>query len=101
MEGNLARGKPVIQSSTGWNGPAAKAVDGVRNPNYDEGSCSHTLKDQRPWWRVDLQSYQRVKKVTLTTRGGKNWGRLRNVAIIVGNDDSPYYDSSTQDGNGL
>ena len=101
MEGNLARGKPAIQSSIGWNGLASRAVDGVRRSNYDDGSCTHTLKDQRPWWRVDLQSYQRVKKVTLTTRRSSNWVRLRNIAIIVGNDDSPYYDSSTQDGNQL
>ncbi len=100
MTGNLARGKPSLQSSTAWEGKASRAVDGVKNPDYSQGSCSHTNYDKKPWWRVDLESYQRVKKVTLTTRRS-NWERLRNVEIIVGNVDDPHYTPSSQDGNEL
>ena len=98
MTGNLARGKPSLQSSTyADKAVASKAVDGVKNPYYSQGSCSCTRRDEKPWWRVDLESYQKVTKVTLTTRW-KHWGRLRNIEIIVGNVDDPHH---TEEGNEL
>lgn len=51
---NLAFGKPAQQISTYQEGVASKAVDGVRNGNYYDGFCSHTLRSKTPWWTVDL-----------------------------------------------
>ena len=59
-EENLALGKPADQSSLFGlgllEGVAGKAVDGVADPNYDNGYCSHTQSDNPSWWRVDLGS---------------------------------------------
>ena len=51
---NLAFRKPTQQISTYKDAVASKAVDGVRNGDYDAGSCSHTLLSEKPWWKVDL-----------------------------------------------
>ncbi len=85
--GNLARGKPAIQSSTRHGGIASKAVDGNKNMDFHAGSCTHTRIERRPWWRVDLESYYKVKGVRLTNRGDCCSERLRQIEIIVGDVD--------------
>ena len=85
--GNVARGRPTRQSSTGFGGSSSRGVDGNRNSQWGGGSCTHTNKDNRPWWRVDLGGVQQVKKVQLTNRADCCWGRLRQVEIKVGNAD--------------
>ncbi len=64
-----------------------RAVDGNKNTDFHSLSCSHTHFNEKPWWRVDLQSYQMVKKVTLTNRGGCCPERLSNLEIRVGDVD--------------
>ena len=39
---NIAKGKPAFQSSTGWDGLADLAVDGILDSSFFSGSCSHT-----------------------------------------------------------
>ncbi len=88
--GNIARGKPTKQSSTGFGGVPSRAVDGNKNNQWGGRSCTHTNKDRKPWWRVDLKMEEQVKKVKLTNRGDCCWGRLRAIDIMVGNvDDNP------------
>ncbi|CAB4014093.1 Hypothetical predicted protein, partial [Paramuricea clavata] len=53
---NLAQNKPASQSATTHNAPARRAVDGNKNPNFGEYSCTHTPLTNSPWWRVDLQN---------------------------------------------
>jgi hypothetical protein len=68
---NVARGKPVSQSSTYSGGEAYKAVDGNTNPSrYAASSCSHTkLKgSSQPWWFVDLKKWHYVNNVTIVNR---------------------------------
>ncbi len=84
---NLARGKPTLQSSVDWGGVSSRAVDGNKSPDWNQQSCMHTNLDPRPWWRVDLQSYQKVKKVTLTGRGDVYGERIGQIDIFVGNID--------------
>ncbi|XP_065051247.1 uncharacterized protein LOC135680930 isoform X2 [Rhopilema esculentum] len=88
LTGNIARGKPTKQSSTGFGGVASRAVDGNRNSQWGGRSCTHTNRDRKPWWRVDLGSQQQVYKVRLTTRGDCCWNRLRQIEIKVGNVDN-------------
>jgi len=66
---NVAVGKPAYQISTGWDGVAARAVDGNRNGQYWDLSCQHTLANENPWWVVDLQDTYDIAKVTLVNRG--------------------------------
>lgn len=86
--GNLARGKNTKQSSTGFGGASSRAVDGNRNGQWRGGSCTHTNKDAKPWWRVDLGSSQKVKKVKLSNRADCCGNRLRNIEIKVGDVDN-------------
>ena len=57
---NIALGKPSAQSSLFGIGPLegapGKAVDGIADPNYENGHCSHTHSDNPSWWLVDLGS---------------------------------------------
>ncbi len=87
VSGNIARRRPTRQSSTGHGGASSRAVDGNKNTQWGGGSCTHTNKQQNPWWRVDLGSVQKVKKVKLTNRGDCCSNRLRNIEIRVGNTD--------------
>ena len=43
-----------MQSSTDYNGFSSRAVDENLGPYYSSKSCTHTKKEQNPWWRVDL-----------------------------------------------
>lgn len=84
--GNVARGKSTRQSSTGWSGVSSRAVDGDKNNEYNGNSCTHTHKDSKPWWRVDLGAVLTVKRVSITNRMLEE-PRLRQVQITVGNVD--------------
>ena len=86
--GNLARGKNTKQSSTGYGGDSKRAVDGNKNNRYGGRSCTHTNRQTRAWWRVDLGSIQKVGNVKITNRGDCCDDRLKNFDIRVGNTDN-------------
>jgi len=77
------RGKWVIQSSTGWDGSASKAIDGNANSRYNQKSCTHTHRDHRSWWLVDLGSSYRISKVKVTNRGDCCGHRLNGFSVLV------------------
>eukprot|EP00063_Salmo_salar_P048904 XP_014023739.1 PREDICTED: uncharacterized protein LOC106583724 [Salmo salar] len=83
VKGNLALNGVATQSSLYNNRNASDAIDGKRNTNY--GSCTHTLKDRNPWWRVDLLNVYRITDVTLTNRGDCCPERLDGAEIRIGN----------------
>ena len=89
---NVARGKPTKQSSTGHGGVPRRAVDGSKNPLWVGASCTHTNKQDRPWWRVDLGSKHKVFSVSLTNRKDCCSNRLREIEIKVTNYDD-FYDN--------
>jgi hypothetical protein len=60
---NLALGKTATQSSTGWDSPAGRAVDGNTDGNWYNGSVTHTGYDSQAWWQVDLGSAYQVGNV--------------------------------------
>lgn len=88
---NLARGRPTWQSSTGWGGYAGRAVDGRTNTHYGHRSCTHTHHQHRAWWRVDLQQYCGIQKVTVYNRGDCCGYRLNPFRVRVGNHGHPYH----------
>lgn len=68
---NAALLKPAAESSSAapWLN-AGYAVDGIRNPNWFENSCTHTgTGDMTPWWRVDLQAIYGIITVRMLNRG--------------------------------
>ncbi|XP_078249227.1 uncharacterized protein LOC110084815 [Pogona vitticeps] len=85
---NLARGRPAFQSSLYTQAPfavAKNAVDGNCNRHFNEGrSCTHTNRDLRPWWYVDLGSRYVISAVVVKNRGDCSDRRLRGAQIYVG-----------------
>ncbi len=92
--GNIAEGKETKQSSTSHGGVSSRAVDGKSLTDYFAGSCTHTLSENKPWWRVDLGSAHAVMKVIITNRGDCCSHRLSHVAIRVGDVDSKPYSNA-------
>ncbi|KAJ8415645.1 hypothetical protein AAFF_G00402020 [Aldrovandia affinis] len=82
---NAASGGKATQSSTGYGGGAERAIDGNRNPLYNDRSCTHTEAETDPWWRVDLLREHRVTSVTITNREDCCSERLDGAEIRIGN----------------
>ncbi|MFF4960031.1 galactose-binding domain-containing protein [Streptomyces sp. NPDC001222] len=59
---------PATQSSTAFDGSAARAADGDTDGTYTSGSVSHTDNDRNAWWQVDLGSTQPIAGVNLWDR---------------------------------
>jgi hypothetical protein len=78
---NLALNRPTWQISTYSEKSAnthlslkyfesSLSVDGNKDSNFYDGSCSHTLQNTTPWWVVDIgRSKTRITGVNLTNRG--------------------------------
>lgn len=82
---NLARGGQATQSSTGFNGPAALAIDGNTDGDFDKAkSTTHTEISENPWWELDLKSVQAVDRVALWNRtDGGYQSRLKDFRISL------------------
>ncbi|KAI1885642.1 hypothetical protein AGOR_G00205930 [Albula goreensis] len=82
---NVALRGSASQSSLDYGGLAQAAIDGNREGNYDEGSCSHTEMETNPWWRVDLLGVYRVSSIVITNRGDSLSERINGAQIHIGN----------------
>lgn len=70
---NVARGGAAKQSSTDFDGAAARAIDGNTDGRYAEAkSTTHTAISDNPWWEVDLKSTQPVDRVVIWNRVDNN-----------------------------
>uniref|UniRef100_A0A8C9VI42 Fucolectin tachylectin-4 pentraxin-1 domain-containing protein n=1 Tax=Scleropages formosus TaxID=113540 RepID=A0A8C9VI42_SCLFO len=83
---NLALKGTATQSSQ-YNaaGAAGKAIDGKRNAKFSDHSCTHTERDSKPWWKVDLHNVYTVTSVTITNRGDCCAQRINGAEIRIGN----------------
>jgi hypothetical protein len=77
------RGRHVSQSSTAHGGKAQRAVDGNNNGNYAKQSVTHTKKESKPWWQVDLGNRMAISKVVVWNRVDCCASRLNNFAVYV------------------
>ena len=66
--GNWALRMGTKQSTTDHGGNSERAVDGNRDPKWEHSSCTHTNKQDYPWWRVDLERYITVHAVRIVNR---------------------------------
>ncbi|XP_049440675.1 uncharacterized protein LOC125893800 [Epinephelus fuscoguttatus] len=82
---NIARGGRVTQSSVVSGGVAERAIDGDQASNWNQGSCTHTNHESRPWWRLDLLRTYKINTVTITNRGDCCHDRLNGAEIRIGN----------------
>ncbi|XP_067300617.1 fucolectin-5-like [Pseudorasbora parva] len=85
LEENLALKGKAVQSSTYYHWGAASAIDGIRYAPGEASYCSITLNQLNPWWRLDLQDYYYINKVTITNRADGFSERLTGVEIRIGN----------------
>jgi glucose/arabinose dehydrogenase/plastocyanin len=67
---NVAPGRPATQSSTGYNAPATRAVDGnIGGGEFGRNSMSHTAEnDEAPWWEVDLGALVPIDSIVVHNR---------------------------------
>lgn len=82
----VSRGRSTAQSSQHFRYGAQLAVDGSRNPTLALGSCSHTMQEESPWWRVALDSTMRVQAVVVTNRVDAYGDRLSGAQVRVSDD---------------
>ncbi len=80
---NLAAGKPVAQSSTGFGGVPGRAVDGNTDGIYNNNSTTHTNGDANAWWQVDLGASRTITNVVLWNRTDCCADRLSNFYVFV------------------
>ncbi|MEM7391767.1 MAG: DUF1553 domain-containing protein, partial [Verrucomicrobiota bacterium] len=74
---NVARTGKAGQSSTAFNGPAAKAIDGNRAGSFGAGTSTHTVEPAtgEPWWEVDLGSAVPIQSIGIWNRSDLHQGK--------------------------
>ncbi|XP_027141983.1 fucolectin-1 [Larimichthys crocea] len=81
---NLAlQGKASQSSLHSYLGDADHSIDGNRDSVWGHGSCSHTLHEFNPWWRLDLRRTHKVFSVMVTTTTHAST-RLNGAEIRIG-----------------
>ncbi|WP_206682548.1 galactose-binding domain-containing protein, partial [Croceivirga lutea] len=86
---NIALNKPTVQSSTDFDGPSSRAVDGNTLGNYfTQNSVTHTGREANPWWRVDLGDTYDISDIEVFNRTDCCSGRLQGAKLYVGNSKS-------------
>ncbi|KAF1388422.1 hypothetical protein PFLUV_G00090000 [Perca fluviatilis] len=80
---NLAIQGKATQSSVHVGGIAYYAIDGNRASVWSQSSCSATLKELNPWWRLDLGKTHKVFSVNITNYNDPNW-QLAGAEIRIG-----------------
>lgn len=84
---NVAQGKSATQSSTGFSGVPARAVDGNTGGNYNNGSVTHTNAEANAWWQVDLGNSYQLSSIVLWNRTDCCADRLSNFYVFVSTSD--------------
>ncbi|XP_060771639.1 fucolectin-like [Neoarius graeffei] len=85
QQGNVALKGKATQSSLAFMYYARLAIDGNRASNIQSLSCTHTLVEDNPWWRVDLLAVHDIKNVTITNRRDCCSQRINGAEIRIGN----------------
>nr|ABI48893.1 putative F-type lectin [Lateolabrax japonicus] len=80
---NLAIQGKATQSSLFQFGTAYNAIDGNHASKWEDGSCSHTINNVNPWWRLDLGKTHKVFSVKITNTD-ENPERLDGAEIRIG-----------------
>jgi hypothetical protein len=83
--GNVARGRPAMQSSTTHDGAATRAVDGTTDGDYfAANSVTHTATEANPWWEVDLGEPRTIERLAISNRTDHGHGsRLAGARVSI------------------
>ena len=81
---NIALRGAATQSSTAFDGPAARAIDGNTDGQYEKAkSTTHTEISTDPWWELDLKSVQPLDRLVLWNRTDGAEDRLKGFKVIL------------------
>lgn len=80
---NAAAGKKATQSSTYGGAVASRAVDGNTDGNFDHRSVSHTAKETKPWWQVDLGQDNPIDSIKIFNRTDAATERLADFTVSI------------------
>jgi hypothetical protein len=79
---NLALSGKATQHSTAFAGPAALAIDGTTDGNFQKKSVTHTDTVDNPWWEIDLLVAKPIDRIAIWNRTDNNLHtRLSNFTI--------------------
>ncbi|KAM4694452.1 uncharacterized protein O3C94_004946 [Discoglossus pictus] len=84
LRGRAAQSTVYGNTAYGYVSDPIHAIDGNDDSNYYHGSCTHTLYDYAPWWRLDLLRPYKIARVTITNRGDCCGERLNGADILIG-----------------
>ncbi|XP_071801253.1 uncharacterized protein [Asterias amurensis] len=62
------------------------AIDGNPSTTVRDFSCTHTVQESHPWWKVDLGAYHCLGRITLVNRGDCCSERLSGAIVRAGNE---------------
>ncbi len=83
-QGNIAVDGVASQSTTGFGGAAARAIDCNTDGVYPNGSTTHTATgDAAPWWEVDLLGSFALDRIVLWNRTDCCTDRLSNFRVSL------------------
>jgi len=81
---NIAPAGVATQSTTGYGGVPARAIDGNRSGRFGDGSITHTATgDPQPWWQLALDGRHVVRSLVLWNREDCCSRRLSNFRISL------------------
>lgn len=84
---NVALNKPVMQSSTRYEGVPERAVDGNTDGLWSNGSVTHTYSNLNAWWQVDLGQIFDISTVEIWNRTNICcMSRLSNYYLFASDD---------------
>jgi putative heme-binding domain-containing protein len=73
---NIARQGKASQINTAHGGDAAKAIDGNKSGNFNDGGQTHTHENIRdPWWELDLGAEVPIESVVVYNRTDGDLGK--------------------------
>ena len=78
---NVALSGTATQSSTAYDRPASRAIDGNTASNFDSGSVTHTSEETDPWWKVQLAQEYSISKVIVYNRNDIIYADADNIAL--------------------
>ncbi|BFZ21545.1 hypothetical protein BsWGS_24585 [Bradybaena similaris] len=78
---NIALNETATQTSTWSTATADLSVDGDRNANFDDGSCSATGTNPPGSWSVTFSQPRSVNRYLIYNRGDSNTGRLQKFEL--------------------
>ena len=79
---NVATAGQASQSSTGFGGPAKRAIDGNTDGIYAKNSVTHTAISTDPWLEIDLGGLKPVDRIAIWNRTDANLQSRLNGFVL-------------------